>query len=345
MTHSTHVSANDKKVVSIQALKTQFFTQDGTVYAVDDLSFDVHAGQIMGLVGESGCGKSTVAMSIMRLLPRQGQIVDGEIIINGRDVVPLSDKNMNNIRGNEIAMIFQDALSTLNPTMKIGKQLTQPLRIHKGMSSREAREYAAELLDRVGIPDAKTRLENYPHELSGGMRQRVMIAMALSCDPQLLIADEPTTALDVTIQRQIMNLILSLRDHTNAGIILITHDVGVVAEVCDRVVVMYAGKEVESGPTKEIFLNSQHPYTLGLLGSSLDLHSDRNIPLTAIPGLPPSLNHLPPGCRFAPRCRYATQQCEQMPPLEAVSDEHNVACWHRSPQKPEVRRVKADTNG
>jgi len=333
MTHSIHASASDETVLAIQGLKTQFSTQDGTVYAVDDLSFNVKAGEIVGLVGESGCGKSTVAMSIMRLLPSQGQIVSGKIMVNGRDIAPASEKQMQGIRGNEIAMIFQDALSTLNPTMKIGKQLTQPLHIHKKMRQNEAREYARDLLDRVGIPDAKTRLDMYPHELSGGMRQRVMIAMALSCDPQLLIADEPTTALDVTIQRQIMNLILRLRDETGAGIILITHDVGVVAEVCDRVVVMYAGKEVEGGPTKELFLNSHHPYTLGLLDSSLDLTGDRNAPLRAIPGLPPSLNHLPQGCRFAPRCSYRTDKCNEMPLLEVVAGDHVTACWHKDALK------------
>ncbi|MAS36342.1 MAG: peptide ABC transporter ATP-binding protein [Anaerolineaceae bacterium] len=318
-----------ENVLSINNLKTQFSTQDGTVYAVDGLSFDVVAGQIVGLVGESGCGKSTVAMSIMRLLPRQGQIVDGQIRVGGRDLVPLTEPQMQKVRGNDIAMIFQDALTTLNPTMKVGRHLIQPLQIHRKMDERAARAYAIELLDHVGIPDPAARMETYPHELSGGMRQRVMIAMALSCDPKLLIADEPTTALDVTIQRQIMDLILRLRDETGAGIVLITHDVGVVAEVCDRVVVMYAGKEVESGPTEEIFMRPRHPYTIGLLNSSLGLNDDRTQPLQAIPGLPPSLVHLPEGCRFAPRCRHATDQCRQMPPLEMVRADHAAACWHK----------------
>jgi oligopeptide transport system ATP-binding protein len=319
----------DDKVIQVKNLRTHFFTQDGVVAAVEGLSLDVAEGEMIGLVGESGCGKSTAALSIMRLLPPQGRIVDGEIIVNGRDIVPLSNSEMRAIRGAEIAMIFQDALAALDPTMKIGEQLVEPLRIHRGMSTQEARKTAAELLAKVGIPSPEERLESYPHQFSGGMRQRAMIAIALSCNPKLLIADEPTTALDVTVQKQILQLMLTLRSETGAGIVIITHDVGVVAETCDRVVVMYAGREVESGPTRDVFTSPAHPYTIGLLGSTLDLSRDRRMPLQAIPGLPPTLIDLPPGCPFWPRCVRQSEVCHaQMPVLETTGPEHEAACWH-----------------
>lgn len=315
-------------VLRVRNLKTWFFTQDGVVAAVDGLSFDVTAGEIVGLVGESGCGKSTAALSFVRLVPNPGRIVDGEIIIDGRDVVRLSENEMRGFRGPKVAMIFQDSLAALDPTMTVGRQLMEPLRMHLGLSSREARKRAIELLDRVGIPAAKTRLNEYSYQFSGGMRQRVMIAIALSCNPRLLLADEPTTALDVTIQRQILDLILELRDERDAGVLLITHDVGVVAETCDRVVVMYAGNAVETGPTEEVFLHARHPYTQGLLASTLGIGRDREHALPAIAGMPPDLIDLPPGCRFQPRCPIRMDICsERMPDLMRVGDRHEAACW------------------
>jgi oligopeptide/dipeptide ABC transporter ATP-binding protein len=319
----------NEKVIQVKDLRTHFFTHDGVVAAVEGLSFDVAAGEMIGLVGESGCGKSTAALSIMRLLPPQGRIVGGEIILSGRDIARLSNGQMRSVRGAEVAMIFQDSLAALDPTMKVGEQLMEPLRIHRGLSAQDARKTATELLAKVGIPAPTERLESYPHQFSGGMRQRAMIAIALSCDPKLLIADEPTTALDVTVQKQILQLMLSLRDETGAGIVIITHDVGVVAETCDRVVVMYAGREVESGPTHDVFVAPVHPYTIGLLGSTLDLGRDRQMPLQAIPGLPPTLINLPAGCPFWPRCPRQTEVCQaQMPILAAVGPGHAAACWH-----------------
>lgn len=316
-------------VLQIQDLQTRFYTQDGVVSAVDGLSLDVAAGEMVGLVGESGCGKSTAALSIMRLVPVPGRIVGGQILLDGQDIVPLSDREMRGLRGPAVAMIFQDALAALDPTMKVGKQLMEPLQAHMGMSASEARGRTIELLARVGIPAPSERLDAYPHEFSGGMRQRVMIAIALSCGPKLLLADEPTTALDVTIQRQILDLMLSLRDETGAGVILITHDVGVVAETCDRVVVMYAGRRVESGPTEEVFVRAKHPYTVGLLSSTLELERDKGKPLRAIPGMPPDLIEPPPGCLFWPRCLRQTELCrEQTPTLQSVGTDHEAACWH-----------------
>lgn len=318
-----------EKVLSVKELKTQFFTQDGIVKAVDGLSFEVSQGEMVGIVGESGCGKSTAALSIIRLLPPQGKIVGGQILLDGQDVVRLSERRVRALRGPQVAMIFQDSLAALDPTMNVGQQLMEPLQIHLGMSARQAWKRAVELLYQVGIPAPEQRMQAYAHQFSGGMRQRAMIAIALSCNPKLLIADEPTTALDVTIQRQILDLMLKLRQETGAGIILITHDVGVVAETCDRVVVMYAGREVESGPTEQVFKRPRHPYTIGLLGSSLDLTSDRHKPLEAIPGLPPDLFSLPQGCPFWLRCRWQTEKCQQqVPPLETVAANQVAACWY-----------------
>ncbi len=296
---------------------------------MDGLSFDVAAGEIVGLVGESGCGKSTAALSIMRLLPSPGRIVNGQIILDGKDVVQLSDRDVRALRNAVVAMIFQDSLAALDPTMKVGKQLMEPLRTHMKLSAAEARKRAIQLLDRVGIPSPAERMGAYSHEFSGGMRQRAMIAIALSCEPRLLLADEPTTALDVTIQRQILDLIVNLCDETGAGVILITHDVGVVAETCDRVVVMYAGRKVESGLTKDVFTHPKHPYTIGLLNSTLNLDRDRNELLQAIPGLPPDLIELPPGCLFWPRCPRQTEVCHQeTPALQDLGGKHEAACWH-----------------
>jgi oligopeptide/dipeptide ABC transporter ATP-binding protein len=317
-----------EKALQVRDLKTLFFTQDGVVAAVDGVSFDVAAGEMLGLVGESGCGKSTIALSIMRLLPPQGRIVGGQIVLDGQDVVALSGRQVRALRGPKMAMIFQDSLAALNPTLRISKQLMEPLQIHLGMSAREARQQAVQLLARVGIPSPEERLDAYAHEFSGGMRQRVMIAIALSCDPKLLIADEPTTALDVTVQSQILDLMLKLRAETGAGVVIITHDVGVVAETCDRVVVMYAGRVAESGTTEEVFQRPRHPYTIGLLNSTLDLGRDRNAPLEAIPGLPPDLIGLPPGCQFWPRCPRHMEICQREAPLlVVVGGGHEVACW------------------
>ncbi len=318
-----------EKVLEVRDLRTRFFTHEGMVAAVEGLSLQVESGDVVGIVGESGCGKSTAALSFMRLLPPQGKIIGGEIILCGQDVVSLPAEQMRLLRGPKIAMIFQDSLAALDPTMKVGDQLMEPLQIHMKLSRADARHAAIELLNKVGIPSPEKRLDAYPHQFSGGMRQRVMIAIALSCNPRLLIADEPTTALDVTVQKQILDLMLQLRDELGAGIILITHDVGVVSEICDRVVVMYAGREVESGGTRDVFLMPRHPYTAGLLNSSLSLGHDRRQALRAIPGLPPNLIHLPPGCPFAPRCPRVVERCrEEMPALREVVLGHEAACWN-----------------
>lgn len=324
-------------VLVLEDLQVQFSTNDGTVSAVDGLSLQVAPGEMLGIVGESGCGKSTSALAINGLLPSAGKVTGGRILLNGRDLVPLPRRELDKLRGPEVAMVFQDALAALNPTMKIGKQLMEPLAVHMGLRGKAAQNRATELLEQVGIPSARSRLNSYPHEFSGGMRQRVMIAIALACSPKLLVADEPTTALDVTIQRQILDLLLRLREDTGAGIVLITHDVGVVAETCDNVVVMYAGRAVETGPTEEVFRRPNHPYTKGLLNSSLDLTHDRTKPLEAIPGLPPDLVDLPPGCPFAPRCTYRTEKCDVEPEMtETVTPGHDAACWHIDAAKGEV---------
>ena len=321
-----------RNVLEVNNLKTQFFTRAGIVYAVDGVSFHVGEGETLGIVGESGCGKSVTATSIMRLIPQPpGRIVDGEILLDhGTGVVDLvssSDTEMRKIRGNQIAMIFQDPMTSLNPVLTIGDQLTEPLILHLGLSSREAESRAVELLKRVGIPAAEDRLGAYPHQFSGGMRQRVMIAMALACNPKLLIADEPTTALDVTIQAQILDLMLQLNRDVGTAIVLITHDLGVVAEVCERVVVMYAGQIVESGTSDDIFHHPQHPYTIGLLNSVPQIGERVKETLIPIPGLPPDLLQPPVGCRFRPRCRFRQEKCEETPPLAEVAPGQAARCW------------------
>ena len=318
-----------KSVLEIKDLQVRFQTQEGPVPAVSGLSLRVAAGEIVGLVGESGCGKSTTALAINRLLPKSSRISGGQILLDGKDILELNEREMRKLRGSKIAMVFQDALAALDPTMRIGQQVMEPLQLHLGMSDDQARKRALELLEMVGIPDARRRMKQYSFEFSGGMRQRVMIAVALSCNPRLLLADEPTTALDVTIQRQIINLLIQLRNSLDGGIILITHDVGVVSEVCDSVVVMYAGREVEYGPTQQVFTRPRHPYTRGLLGSTLEASTDRSQPLYAIPGLPPNLVNLPPGCPFAPRCPLASEICrEKDPQIQQVGPNHKVTCWH-----------------
>jgi oligopeptide transport system ATP-binding protein len=316
-------------ILEVHNLKTQFQTQDGVVKAVDDVSFYVMPGETLGVVGESGCGKSMTGLSIMRLIPSPpGKIVAGEILFNGDDMLRMSDEQVRSIRGNDIAMIFQDPMTSLNPVLTINRQISEALQLHMGMNKGQARARTVELLKMVGIPNAEERVDQYPHQFSGGMRQRVMIAMALSCNPQLLIADEPTTALDVTIQAQILDLMRTLQTERDTGVILITHSMGVVAGMADRIQVMYAGHIVETASTEEIFANPRHPYTVGLLKSIPRLDATRKEKLEPIRGLPPDLIDLPDMCPFVPRCNYAREKCEQQnPPLLEVKPGHWSACW------------------
>ncbi len=317
-------------LLEVRDLRTQFFTQDGIVRAVDGVSFHLMPGETLGLVGESGCGKSITALSIMRLIPSPpGKIVSGEILFEGEDILKMSDDEVRSIRGRKIAMIFQDPMTSLNPVLTINRQISEALELHLGMSKQQARQRAIELLKMVGIPNAEQRVDQYPHQFSGGMRQRVMIAMALSCNPSLLIADEPTTALDVTIQAQILDLMRNLQREHNTALILITHDLGVVAGMTDRINVMYAGHIVESAPTEELFENPRHPYTVGLLNSIPRLDAPRKERLNPIRGLPPDLIDLPDMCPFVPRCDFARERCsEKNPPLFDVNPVHRSACWY-----------------
>ncbi len=316
-------------ILEVRNLKTQFQTQDGIVKAVDDVSFYVMPGETLGVVGESGCGKSMTGLSIMRLIPSPpGKIVAGEILFNGDDILRMSDDQVRSIRGNDIAMIFQDPMTSLNPVLTINRQISEALQLHMGMNKSQARQRTIELLRMVGIPNAEERIDQYPHQFSGGMRQRVMIAMALSCNPKLLIADEPTTALDVTIQAQILDLMRVLQTERDTGVILVTHSMGVVAGMADRIQVMYAGHIVETSSTEEIFANPRHPYTVGLLKSIPRLDATRKEKLEPIRGLPPDLIDLPDMCPFVPRCNYAREKCEQKnPPLLEVKPGHWSACW------------------
>jgi oligopeptide transport system ATP-binding protein len=316
-------------ILEVRNLKTQFQTQDGVVKAVDDVSFYVMPGETLGVVGESGCGKSMTGLSIMRLIPSPpGKIVAGEILFNGDDILKMSDEQVRSIRGNDIAMIFQDPMTSLNPVLTINRQISEALQLHMGMNKGQARERTIQLLKMVGIPNAEERIDQYPHQFSGGMRQRVMIAMALSCNPKLLIADEPTTALDVTIQAQILDLMRTLQKERDTGVILVTHSMGVVAGMADRIQVMYAGHIVETASTEEIFANPRHPYTVGLLKSIPRLDAARKEKLEPIRGLPPDLIDLPDMCPFVPRCNYAREKCEQKnPPLLEVGPGHWAACW------------------
>jgi oligopeptide transport system ATP-binding protein len=330
-TAPTGVTSTDgtKPLLEVKNLKTQFFTQDGVVRAVDDVSFYVMPGETLGVVGESGSGKSITGLSLMRLIPSPpGKIVNGEVIFNGRNVLKMSDEQVRSIRGNEIAMIFQDPMTSLNPVLTINRQISESLILHMGMNKEQAKQRAIELLTMVGIPNPADRVDQYPHQFSGGMRQRVMIAMALSCNPKLLIADEPTTALDVTIQAQILDLMRNLQTETGAGVIMITHSMGVVAGMADRVQVMYAGHIVETATTEDIFANPRHPYTVGLMKSIPRLDARTKSKLEPIRGLPPDLIDLPDICPFVPRCNYAQEKCEQKnPPLLEVSPGHFSACW------------------
>jgi oligopeptide transport system ATP-binding protein len=317
-------------LLQVKNLKTQFFTQDGVVKAVDDVTFDIMPGETLGVVGESGSGKSITAMSLMRLIPSPpGRIVNGSIMFEGEDIIAMSDEEIRSVRGNKIAMIFQDPMTSLNPVLSINRQIGESLELHMGMNKSQARTRAIELLKMVGIPNAEERVDQYPHQFSGGMRQRVMIAMALSCNPKMLIADEPTTALDVTIQAQILDLMRNLQAEHDTALMLITHDLGVVAGMSDRIQVMYAGHIVETAETEELFANPRHPYTVGLLNSIPRLDSMRKERLEPIRGLPPDLIDLPDMCPFLPRCDYAREKCEQQnPPLMEVAPGHHSACWY-----------------
>jgi oligopeptide transport system ATP-binding protein len=320
----------NEKLLDIQDLKTYFKTRAGYVHAVDGVSFAVRAGEKVAIVGESGCGKSVTALSIMRLVAQPpGEYVGGSIYFEGEDLLAIPEKEMRQIRGGKIGMIFQDPMTCLNPTMTVGEQIAEGLRIHLKLTKTEARNRALSLLEQVGIPAAAQRLDSYPHQFSGGMRQRVMIAIALACNPRLLIADEPTTALDVTVQAQILDLINGICREFGAALILITHDLGVVAEVADRVVVMYAGKVIEEATTDELFAKPRHPYTLGLLASVPRLDEERHSELKTIEGSPPDLLHPPTGCPFMPRCFFARNICKTMPPFEALNENstHYKACW------------------
>ncbi|HET7078310.1 MAG TPA: ABC transporter ATP-binding protein [Chloroflexia bacterium] len=316
-------------LLQVKDLKTQFFTQDGVVNAVNGVTFDLYEEETLGIVGESGSGKSVTALSLMGLIPQPpGKITNGEVLFKGKNLVGLPEDEMRKIRGKEIAMIFQDPMTSLNPVLTISRQIGEALQLHMDMDRAAARKRTIELLKLVGIPSAADRIDDYPHQFSGGMRQRVMIAMALSCNPKLLIADEPTTALDVTIQAQILDLIKRLKREFGTAVMMITHDLGVVAGMCDRVQVMYAGHLVEQASVEQLYADPRHPYTLGLIRSVPRLDEARKERLEPIPGLPPDLVNVPPGCPFYPRCSFHMPVClEQRPLLRPVDGAHTAACW------------------
>ena len=316
-------------LLEVRDLKTYFFTDGGVVKAVDGISYDLEAGETLGIVGESGCGKSVSALSVMRLVPNPpGRTVGGEVIFEGEDLLKMRPGQIRRIRGRQISMVFQEPMTSLNPVLNVERQLTEALELHLRMKKRDARREAVRRLEQVGIPDAEKRIRQFPHQFSGGMRQRVMIAMALSCNPKLIIADEATTALDVTIQAQILELMKSLSSEYGVSLIVITHNLGVVARYADRVNIMYGGKIIEQGSAQEIYGNPRHPYTLGLLNSVPRLDLPRREKLDPIEGQPPDLTNLPPGCSFRPRCRYAIDRCaEGIPSLQAINDGHLSACF------------------
>jgi peptide/nickel transport system ATP-binding protein len=325
-------AGTEATVLDVKNLQTVFFTASGLFRAVDDVSFTVGRGETLAIVGESGCGKSVTALSIMRLVPDPpGRIVGGSVTLEGTDLLGVSDAEMRRIRGNRISMIFQEPMTSLNPVMRIGDQITEVVQLHRSMTNKQAWAQAVEMLRLVRIPEPERRAHEYPHQLSGGMRQRAMIAMALACRPVLLIADEPTTALDVTIQAQILALIVDLQKTLGTGLILITHDLGVVAQTAQRVIVMYAGKKVEEASVEALFENPKHPYTRGLMASMpavISLGAKEDVRLNEIPGMVPSLTNLPPGCAFAPRCALAIDRCRaEYPPLQDFGDHHYAACW------------------
>jgi peptide/nickel transport system ATP-binding protein len=320
-----------ERLLELKGLKTYFYTDEGVVRAVDGVDLHIDKGETLGIVGESGCGKTVTALSIMRLIAiPPGRIVEGQILYQGRDLVTLPPGQMRKVRGKEISMVFQEPMTSLNPVFTIGEQIAEAIRLHEGLGRRDAMDKTVEMLKIVHMANPERRVKEYPHQLSGGMRQRVMIAMALSCNPKLLIADEPTTALDVTIQAQILDLLNELKAKLGMAVMLITHDMGVIAETAQRVVVMYAAKVVEEAPVKELFKEPLHPYTQGLLRSipRIDLAATKKQRLEAIPGVVPSLIDVPPGCRFAPRCQYVKPMyIEKEPPLKEVRPGHKVACW------------------
>jgi peptide/nickel transport system ATP-binding protein/oligopeptide transport system ATP-binding protein len=334
--------SSDGPLLDVEDLKVSFATEDGMVRAVDGVSFTVGRGEVVAVVGESGSGKSVTAMTLMGLTRGPNARFEGTATFEGTELVGASEAELQRIRGNSIAMVFQDPMSSLNPVYRIGDQIIEQIRAHNDVTKAQALDRAVELMERVGIPRARERMRSYPHEFSGGMRQRVMIAMALSCSPDLLIADEPTTALDVTIQAQILDELRDLRAETGAGVILVTHDLGVVADIADRIVVMYSGRVVEQGTLDELFYDPQHPYTWGLLGSITRIDADRTAALPAIPGTPPSLHRPPEGCHFRPRCPHEFEQCSQVPALEARlpgAPEHRDRCWLTPKQKRQKRMV------
>ncbi len=330
MDNSTHVaSRTDTPVLQIKDLRTFFDTRDGTVRAVNGVSLEVYAGETLCIVGESGCGKSVTAMTVLGLLPMPpARIETGEILFQGTDLLKLSENEMQTIRGNDISMIFQEPMTSLNPVLTVGEQISEAISLHQKVSDRVARNQAVEILDRVRVPDPRQRAGEYPHQLSGGMRQRVVIAIALACKPALLIADEPTTALDVTIQAQILELIKELQADMGMSVILITHDLGVIAETCEQVVVMYAGKIAEKGSVYDVFDSPSHPYTRGLLASIPRLDTEPKSKLSIIEGMVPGLLDLPPGCRFENRCRFAEDSCTlSAPPIHTIQGQHDVSCF------------------
>ena len=317
------------EILNVQGLETQFSTPEGVVHAVNGVDFTLNEGETLGVVGESGCGKSVSMLSILRLIQQPpGKIVAGTAMFRGKDLLQMTSDEIRHVRGGQISMVFQDPMTSLNPVMTIGKQMSEPLMLHMGLSKEQARERSVELLEQVGIPRAKDRLKDYPHQYSGGMRQRVMIAMALSCNPQIVIADEPTTALDVTIQAQIVDLMIRLREEVGMSIVWITHDLGVVASIAHRVNVMYGGFIIEESPIRDLYANPCHPYTIGLLGSLPRIHQKGRQRLYSIEGMPPMLYQKPQRCPFSPRCRWAVDRCrEENPPLVEVDEKHRVACW------------------
>lgn len=326
---SADTRPDDEVLLKVEGLKTLFHQDGRTITAVDGVSFDVRKGETLAIVGESGSGKSVTAMSILRLIPSPpGEIAEGEILFNGKDILAMNDEEIRQMRGSDIAMIFQEPMTSMNPVLTVGRQLSEPMEVHKEGSRKTLRARCAELLRKVRIPDPESRLDAYPHQLSGGMRQRAMIAMGLACNPKLIIADEPTTALDVTVQAQILELLKDLTREHNSSMILITHDLGVVARYADRINVMYAGRVIEQGTARDIFKDPRHPYTLGLMASIPRLDQKKGGRLIPIHGQPPDLSNLPSGCPFHPRCPYAEDRCrEERPPLMRVSDEHAMACW------------------
>ncbi|MGC9397739.1 MAG: ABC transporter ATP-binding protein [Anaerolineae bacterium] len=330
---------SSQHLLEIKNLKTRFYTEDGVVHAVNGISYTLDEGETLGVVGESGCGKSVHALSIMRLVPiPPGKIEEGEVLFRGRDLLKISEDEMRQVRGAQIAMVFQDPMTSLNPVLTVGFQIMEALRLHQGMSKKAARARAEELLHMVGIPEAAQRLDDYPYQFSGGMRQRAMIAMALSCNPSILIADEPTTALDVTIQAQIVELVKQLQHQLGMTVIWITHDLGVIAGLAERVNVMYAGHIIETGNVREIYRHPKHPYTVGLLGSLPNPEETKRRRLYSIPGEPPDLIGEQIGCPFAPRCSYRVERCNhEMPPLESIDGlGHQAACW----EKDKVRKAQ-----